>query len=242
MERKREQIRKGIQEAIKKGMLEIWAEPIFDRDLQIQGWEAFANIHIETEKGSEKIKYSELVARAKEIDALKQLELLTIRKVLDYLAVHNTFITFNVNYNHIKDSEYVNSICSMVEKRDLKGNFALEMNVRDIPDEEMPFIRRNAELLKNFDIKLINDNFNYKKPASLLFSLPLDYMKIDGDLLDSDDEQIIYFIESINILSSRLGQKVVITKVDSEERLKKALRVNIELFQGPYVTKEQRLV
>lgn len=149
-------------------------------------------------------------------------------------------IAVNLSADQLKQKNIVNKIAQILNDVRLEPKYLeLEITESTLLDKNDRIITKLNQL-KDLGISIALDDFGtgYSSLDNLK-NLPIDNLKIDKGLLDRviecKEDQIIF--ESTVMMARKLGLKVTIEGVETEEQVEYLRQLNCDVFQGYYYSK-----
>jgi conjugal transfer ATP-binding protein TraC len=205
--------------------------PIVDEKQNIINYEATAVIKNENEV----IHYGKFYKILKEINKIKDFDKLTAYKAIQYASYTQTNISINMNLETIKDYKFIKDIIGLAEELNSNDFITIEVPLKNVKDdEEKELIIKNLKELKEHNIKTSNDNINLGTSFLEMVNYPIDYLKIDKDVVTSieEDKNAKIFLEFAIQLSERIGIDIVFIHIDTQELFEECLKIKGRFFEG----------
>ena len=176
--------------------------------------------------------------KAKKYRLYTKLMQILITKVFDTIIQHSIHVSINLEYNDIVNPLINTTIIEGLKKNKIGDYLTIEIlesekiNNFDIINE---FIRK----IKQYNVKIAIDDFgtgfsNY----DYILKLNVDYIKIDGSLIEKIDEEIYTnLIKSIVGFCKKQEIKLIAEYVSDIKKFRYVKSLNIDYSQGYYIQK-----
>jgi diguanylate cyclase (GGDEF)-like protein len=230
-----------VKEALEEQRLICVFQPIFDTQTQeILKYEALVRIKerdgaiVSPDRFLKKIMYTNIYN-----DMTKRV----LENVFQHIRSKQVIITTNLNFSDILDNTIFQLILNeLTNNKELAPWLIIELLEYEILAETTAIVKERLEKIRSFGVKIAIDDFGSGYSNYTMFQiLPIDILKIDGELIrDLDKSKTSYIItESIVILAKELGIKTVAEFVHSKEVFKVVQQLGIDEAQGFYLAKPQ---
>ena len=147
----------------------------------------------------------------------------------------NIYVSVNVSFNQLNQSDFVEIVSSILTKLDLSPN---SLNLEITEDEAMVDVELTIQILKklkSIGVKIALDDFGTGYSSlSYVNKLPIDSLKIDKSLIQNltYNSKNIEIIKSILYMSHNLNISVITEGVETERELQILKELDCHLIQG----------
>lgn len=165
---------------------------------------------------------------------------LMIENVLTIVRKHNIHTSINLGYNDMINPMIKETLFSYLEEYNI-GRFITIEILESEKISDFNIIRDFIRTIKEYDVKIAIDDFgsgfsNYEH----ILELNVDYVKLDGSLIQKIDESIYYnLVKSIVSFCKKEGIKVVAEFVKDITILRYVKSLGIDYSQGYYLSKPE---
>ncbi len=173
----------------------------------------------------------------------------SLMQELDYWVVENALLALGALQSRGKDASFsINLSASSLADADALARILDIFNKQSISTKRVcidlteTYAIRNLEAvvsfmnaLKKLGVEFALDDFGSGLSSfAYLQNLPIDYLKIDGDLIRklSSDETVRHITSSFHELSKKLGVKTVAESVEDFETIARVKEIGIDFMQG----------
>lgn len=234
-------IKRDLKNAIKKNQFYIDYQPQFDLELgKIIGLEAFIRWR-HPKQGL--ISPSEFIPLAENTGAIYTIGNWIVNQTLcDYINiisdVTDAKLSINVALSQLNDQKFINNFCERLQENNIEENNV----IIDIAEQHNKLnyhnLDANLKTLHNSGVQLSLDNFGgIHTSLSRLLEIPVDFLKIDHNLLHSMDDKYnknAALISGIIDLGDKLQMNVVQKGVENEEQNVLLKNLGCKYAQGFY--------
>lgn len=224
-----------FQNTFKKGLLKLILEPIFDiNNNVINYYEAL--LRIKSTNG-EFISAKPYLRAAEKLGAISKIDIVVLEMAVNILKEQKD-INLSVNMSRLsaKDADWHNKLFELLNnKLEIAKRLSIEITETSFGEEED--LRGIMSLIKTLGCKVGLDDFGAGHTSLMqLKNLPLDFVKVDGDLVLSamNDRVSHAIIESIINVCKAIDVKVVIEYVESATIAEKFRNMHVDYLQGRY--------
>lgn len=181
---------------------------------------------------------------------LPQVDVAVLESVLEFMAENEAFrqsnerININLSVQTANDPRGLNQIASLLTKhRQLASKLCFELAEKALVTEPGRS-EQLLNLLRRHECRVAIDDFGFSLGAfRYLQSLNLDYIKIDArQMHDTQPRSLDYtLIESINLLSHRIGAQTIVKNVSEQNVLDTLHEIGVDYVQG-YIIQRPDLI
>ncbi len=232
-------LRTGLQRAFERNELELYYQPIVDRDGVIRGAEALMRWN-HPERGL--LGPASFIGIAEDSRLIGPIDKLALynaaRSIVAWTADEDLFVTMNISAINITDSSLPVVVGQAIRDAGLTdpGKLKLELTEsRTIENHE--YSQAAMDELNRMGVDIWIDDFGTGQSSlSYLKHLPVSTVKIDKDFiaeLGENEEDIEYLKGIINTIRSR-GKRVVIEGVGDHSQFDLVKNLPIDFMQGFY--------
>lgn len=151
-------------------------------------------------------------------------------------GIDNVGIAINVSIRHFQRHDFVDKLCSIIEKSRVKEGTLMFQITDSIDTSKIEEYKIMFEKLKKLGVKISLNNLCIRyEELDLLNRLQIDEIKINSEFLVSNSifkksvlKHIIYFCKD-------LGYDILVTKISDENTLQEVLKYPINRIQGLYI-------
>lgn len=220
-------------------------QPIYSlSSSSIYGYEALARIRQPERLPNIKNIY-EMFVNAKDYGILSLLDITCCLNALKIFSGQNNnqnhYLFINLSPETICDRAFGAEISEEILKN---INLNKQNIVFEITEESMVYnlahFTHNIHLLKKYGFKIAIDDFGAGFGGLKMLSIvEPDFVKIDRHFISNLDKAIVKYniIDSIAIACNRMGIKIIAEGVERKEEIDTLALMNIDLFQGYYLSK-----
>ncbi len=153
-------------------------------------------------------------------------------------------ISINFNFSDILNTSIYNAIIDELQlHRNIANHLTIELLEYEVL-EEISIIKERLDFIRSFGVKIALDDFGSGYANYAIFkSIPVDYIKIDGSLIQEIDTDTTSqkIVKSIQILADELDIETIAEFVHSYEVYKTIQQFHINNAQGFYLGKPMQL-
>lgn len=228
-----------IKEAIKENGVIPYFQPIFShKEGAITQYEALMRINY---KGSI-IPPFDFLDVSKKSNTYRHLSEQMVMKVISHLKRHpSDTIAINITANDITRKEFCTWLLSIIEQSHLGHRITFEITEQE-GIENFDVVKEFIAEAKRIGIKIAIDDFGsgYSNFEHLIH-LHVDYLKIDGSLIQNidKDENAQLIVKTIVAFSQALHIKTIAEYVSSEEIFNHVKALGIDYSQGYFIGKPE---
>ena len=237
------QIEEEIKNALKNDEIYMMYQPQVDRNGLIYGVEAL--VRWENKKlgfipPDEFIKVIENSGMMNEIgEYIIKTSLDEIRTIQE--ETHQKFqLSINISVKQFMEKDFYKKLCKFIDNSNIdKLLITLEVT-ENVFIEDVEFILKLLEQLKENDIKISLDDFGTGYSSlNLLRTLPIDELKIDKSFVDEivNDESSLSMVRSIIDIGKKFDMVVLAEGVETLQQKEILKKYGTDLFQGYYYSK-----
>lgn len=158
-----------------------------------------------------------------------------VKKDLDLWAEQGFYpeVSINLFPHTLEDNNYVNEIINIA-----KG-YAIDFEIIERRSSLNQKIFEHIHLLKKNDFGIALDDFGIGYTNfSMLYEMPLDYVKIDKKIINfTDTEKGLILYNSICQLCASLHLKIILEGVETQEERDRLMNKEVRFIQGWYYAK-----
>jgi len=228
-----------IKEAIKEKSVIPYFQPIFShKDAAITKYEALMRIN---RKGLI-IPPFDFLEVSKKSNTYSDLSSQMVMKVISHLKAHpKDVIAINITANDMTRKEFCSWLLSMIEQNHLGPRITFEITEQE-GIENFDVVKEFIAEAKRIGVEIAIDDFGsgYSNFEHLIH-LDIDYLKIDGSLIQNidKDENAQLIVKTIVAFAQALRIKTVAEYVSSEEIFNHVQALGIDYSQGYYIGKPE---
>jgi len=148
-------------------------------------------------------------------------------------------ISINISPRQFSDKEFISSIIQIVENEKIK-NLKLQFEITEkVAIENINYAIEVINELKKYNITFALDDFGVDYSSlNYLRKLPIEAVKIDKSFVQEIENEETYFVvETIIKLCNKLGLKVVVEGVETENQYKILKELGCDYVQGYFISK-----
>lgn len=225
-----------INKNIDKQLVEPYFQPIVDAQThEVHKYEALMRIF---DDDGNIISPAVFLSRSKKYRLYTKLMSILIDKVMSYILKYKLHISINLDFNDILNPHVKRDIISHLEKYDIGEYLTIEiLESQKISNYEV--VNEFISELKRYNVKIAIDDFgsgfsNYEH----ILNLNIDYIKIDGSLIQKIHERMYSnLISSIVTFCKQQNIKVVAEFVSDLKIARYVRALGIDFSQGYYISK-----
>jgi conjugal transfer ATP-binding protein TraC len=226
-----EKIKELVTQALEFNEINLSLVPVVDENKEIVCYEATAIL----KDDNEIIYYGEIYKILQELNKVKEFDKLTAYKAVQYASFTQSNISINLNLETVKDYKFIKDLIGLIEGVNANELVGVEVSLKDINnDEDKEIIIKNLKELREHNIKVSNDNITLGTSFIEIVNYPIDYLKIDKEVVKSieEDKNARLFLEFAIQLSNKLGIDVIFIHIDNEELFEECLAIGGKYFEG----------
>ena len=225
-----------INKNIDKRLVEPYFQPIVDAQThEVHKYEALMRIF---DDDGNIISPAVFLGRSKKYRLYTKLMSILIDKVMSYILKYKLHMSINLDFNDILNPHVKRDIISHLEKYDIGEYLTIEiLESQKISNYEV--VNEFISELKRYNVKIAIDDFgsgfsNYEH----ILNLNIDYIKIDGSLIQKIHERMYSnLISSIVTFCKQQNIKVVAEFVSDLKIARYVRALGIDFSQGYYIGK-----
>jgi len=193
------------------------------------------------DEAGNKVSLDQFVVSAERYDRILDIDRWVVGQVFDWLRRHRSrldrvaSLSVNLSARSVTDQPFMDELISRLAAGDLPtGQIGFEVTetaaIEDI-DRAADLIRR----LKRTGCRISLDDFGSGQASyAYLKSLPVDYLKIDGNFIRDMASNIYDYsvVKSIHEMGHALGKQTIAEYVEDEVTLSKLRKIGIDYVQG----------
>jgi len=176
--------------------------------------------------------------KAKQYRLYNKLMQILINKVFDTIIKYSINVSINLQYNDIINPLIKNTIIERLKTNDIGKHLTIEI-LESQKIHNFDIVNDFIQRIKDYDVKIAIDDFgtgfsNYE----YILKLHVDYIKIDGSLIEKIDEEIYSnLIKSIVGFCKKQDIKLIAEFVDDIKKFRYVKSLGIDYSQGYYIQK-----
>ncbi|NQY93695.1 MAG: EAL domain-containing protein [Campylobacteraceae bacterium] len=176
--------------------------------------------------------------KAKQCRLYNRLMQILINKVFDIIIKHSIHVSINLEYNDIINPLIKNTIIDRLQESDIGRYLTIEI-LESQKIHNFDTVNDFIQKIKVYHVKIAIDDFgtgfsNY----DYILKLNVDYIKIDGSLIEKIDEEIYSnLIKSIVGFCKKQDIKLIAEFVYDIKKFRYVKSLDIEYSQGYYIQK-----
>ena len=225
-----------INKNIDKRLVEPYFQPIVDAQThEVHKYEALMRIF---DDDGNIISPAVFLGRSKKYRLYTKLMSILIDKVMSYILKYKLHMSINLDFNDILNPHVKRDIISHLEKYDIGEYLTIEiLESQKISNYEV--VNEFISELKRYNVKIAIDDFgsgfsNYEH----ILNLNIDYIKIDGSLIQKIHERMYSnLVSSIVTFCKQQNIKVVAEFVSDLKIARYVRALGIDFSQGYYIGK-----
>lgn len=182
------------------------------------------------------IKYAESIGLVTLIDEFVIKDSISHLRELKVKGYDNVCIAMNLSLRHFQRKDFIDKICDVLESYRVEpGTLMFEITDR-IDVEKIENYKVMFDRLKKYGVYISANNLELRyEIMDLLKRLGIDQIKISSEYLVSNSIFKPVVIQDIVRLAKDMEYKVLVNRVESEERLKQVLKSPVDYVQGEYI-------
>lgn len=239
------QLRSVLNNAIEQDNVFPVFHPIYDREKNIIKYEVLMRISNE-EDGKEQVYYpNQFMQISMESNKFNELSLITLKKAFKQMNKSSKSFSINISYEDIKNEILIDVIEKQIlEYGDIGKRLIFEiLETKNIEDYALvdSFIKK----FKRYGVRIAIDDFGsgYSN-LNHIVNFHSDYVKLDGTLIKNikNDARSLAVVKSVVSFTKELGIKTIAEFVSSKEIFEIVKEIDIDEFQGFYLSEPLREV
>jgi len=148
----------------------------------------------------------------------------------------NICIAINVSIRHFQRRDFIDKLCSIIEKNRVKEGTLMFQITDSIDTTKIEEYKIMFEKLKKLGVKISLNNLCIRyEELDLLNRLQIDEIKINSEFLVSNSIFKKSVLKHIIHLCKDLGYEILVTKISDEDTLQEVLKYPINRVQGFYI-------
>lgn len=152
-----------------------------------------------------------------------------------YFGAAQTLVSINLSGASINDERFTEFAIDLIKKSQVPGNCLCFEISETAAIAQIDQAKKFIDALKSLEVKFALDNFGSGLSSwSYLKNLSIDYLKIDGSLIEAipDDEYNRVIVSSINEVAHVMGIKTIAEFVENDRILEYLNEIRIDYVQG----------
>ncbi len=148
----------------------------------------------------------------------------------------NMNMAINLSLRHLMRGDFVDRICSILEKKSFdQGSLMIEIT-DDIEQSRMEDYKLKMDRIKQYGVKISANNLdtNYET-LSLFKKLPIDEIKVSAEYVEKNSTFNKSVLKDIVEFGKDLYYQVVLTRIENDRELKRAIECKVDKIQGNYI-------
>ena len=225
-----------IKYNIDENLVEPYFQAIYDNNTNIIcKYEALMRLF---DKDGNMLLPHTFLEKSKKYRLYETLMIMMINKVFDIIEKHSINVSINLEYNDIVNPIINNAIIKRLEKNNSGRYLTIEI-LESEKINNFVIINEFIDKIKEYKVKIAIDDFgtgfsNY----DYILKLNVDYIKIDGSLIEKIDEEIyINLIKSIVGFCKKQDIKLIAEFVSDLKKFRYVKSLGIDYSQGYYIQK-----
>ena len=204
--------------------------PIVDEEENIFAYEVTGII----KNDEEIINYGEIYPILEELNKIEEFDKLITNKAVQYASYTKEKISININLETLMDKNYIQDLIAKVNELKVNELIIIEVPLKEIKETEKEIILNNLNDLKNQNIEISNDNIQLDTSFLEIVNYPIDYLKIDKDVVKAieKDKNAKIFLEFASQLSHKINIKMIYLFIDSPELWEECINIGGDYFEG----------
>ncbi|MCX8075365.1 MAG: EAL domain-containing protein [Clostridia bacterium] len=194
------------------------------------------------------LKAEYFIKQAEELGLIIKLDEFVLEKCLEKLnevkkkGFNNVKIAVNNSNKHSKRSDFVDSICNIIEKHSIEKGL-IQIEYTDIIKvSEIENYRSMFGKLKNIGVNICITNLEIEHDTlSLVADLPIDEMKLNVQYIKEDSKFNKNILKDLIRFSKDLGYNVTVTHVETKEEFTKLISSDVDNVQGNFLSNRIKL-
>lgn len=237
------QLKSILNNAIEQDTVFPVFHPIYDKDKNIIKYEVLMRIS-NKENGKEHIYYpNEFMQISVESNKFNELSMITIKKAFNQMNKSTKSFSINISYEDVRNGILIEEIENQIlEYEGIGERLIFEiLETKNIEDYTLiaDFIRK----FKRYGVKIALDDFGagYSN-LNHIINFHSDYVKLDGTLIRNikNDSRSLAVVKSVVSFTKELGIKTIAEFVSSKEIFDIVKEIEIDEFQGFYLSEPLR--
>ena len=211
-------------------------KPIVDDDDQRQHYELLLRLK---DRSGNLVGLSEFIPVAERYGVITSVDRWVLKTALEsyaeYFGESQTLVSINLSAASINDERFTDFAIDLIKKSQVPGNCLCFEITETAVIAQVNQAQKFIDALKSLGVKFALDNFGSGLFSwSYLKKLRVDYLKIDGSLIEAipDDEYNRVIVKSINKVAHVIGIKTIAEFVENERVLEYLNEIRIDYVQG----------
>ena len=211
-------------------------KPIVEDNDQRQHYELLLRLK---DRSGNLVDLAEFIPVAERYGVITMVDRWVLKTALESYAEHfgatQTLVSINISGASINDERFTEFAIDLIKKSQVPGNCLCFEITETAAIAQMNLARKFINALKNLGVKFAIDDFGSGLSSlSYLKNLPIDYLKIDGSLIEAipDDEYNRVIVNSINEVAHVMGIKTIAEFVENDRILEYLNEIKIDYVQG----------
>jgi len=237
---KNELINCTIFDKIKESLRDSTIEPYFQKIVKVHNQEIYKyeSLMRLIQNDGTVLTPNVFLDKSKKYRLYPQLMHIMITKVFNYVKKYKINVSINLDYNDLIDIRMQKNILSILKKDDI-GKFITVEILESEKIHNFDLINEFIRDLKQYNVKVAIDDFgsgfsNYEN----ILRLDIDYIKLDGSLIQKIHEDIYYsLIKSIVSFAKEQNIGIIAEFVSDLSILRRIRTLDIGYVQGYYLGK-----
>ena len=158
-----------------------------------------------------------------------------LESYVEYFGATQALVSINLSGASVNDERFTKFAIDSIEKSEVPGNCLCFEITETAAIAQINQAQKFINALKNIGVKFALDDFGSGLSSlSYLKNLPIDYLKIDGSLIEAipDDEYNRVIVNSINQVAHVMGIKTIAEFVENDRILEYLSEISIDYVQG----------
>lgn len=224
-----------VRQAIDESKILPYFQPIFDnKTLKITKYECLARLVDKNEKIMSPYLF---IPIAKKIKVYSQVTKLIINKSFEAFKDNEHEFSINLSIEDIMNGEIFNFIIEKLKNSEISNRVIFEL-LESEAIKDFKKVTRFVNEVKRYGAKIAIDDFGsgYSN-FSYLMKMRVDYIKIDGSLIENIDidNNAYLIVQTIVDFAKKLGVKTIAEFVHSSTVIDKVKELGIDYSQGFYI-------
>lgn len=226
-----------IKTSLSKGEVTIFGQQIVDKNKDLVSTEVLMRL----KDNSNYISPYCFLDVAKETKLYPRLSLEVISKAFNHFSKNDLNFSLNITQTDIDNKKVMTFLYEKIVRYNVGNRLTIELVESEKLNLQSERLLKAVNNLKKLGCKIAIDDFGsgYSN-FSYLPNLPIDSLKIDGSLIKNIDKNMC-IIKAICDFCHELKVMVVAEFVDSEKSFKQLTTLGVDLFQGYYFHKPEKL-
>ena len=211
-------------------------KPIVDRGDLRQHYELLLRLK---DRSGNLVELSEFIPIAERYGVITMVDRWVLKTALEsyaeYFEATQTLVSINLSGASINDERFTQFAIDSIKKSQVPGNCLCFEITETAAIAQMNLAQKFINALKNLGVKFALDDFGSGLSSlSYLKNLPIDYLKIDGSLIEAipDEEYNRVIVHSINEVAHVMGIKTIAKFVENDRVLEYLNEIRIDYVQG----------